>query len=68
MSKEIDSIDLLILNFKEELFKIINDDKYMILPITVKNMVLNEVKREVDITTNEVLKNELNKIQEKKDE
>ena len=57
-------INLLIINMKQDILKIINSNEYN-LPITIKQMVINEIKQSVDIATQNVLNQEIEQYKNK---
>lgn len=64
-------INLLIINMKNDILKIINSNEYN-LPITIKQMIINEIKQSVDNATQNVLNQEIeqykNKLKENESE
>lgn len=53
------AFDLIILDFENEILKVLNKEEYNILPILVKQMVINKIKNAVDISTSRIINQQL---------
>lgn len=54
------SLNLTIRDFQSEILEIVNKDKYLKLPIVIKQLVFNNIKNVIDEATEKVINKEIN--------